>query len=182
MSDPLDKLGFALRRIYTTYLESRSGPATERETTPRPEVPSYNLALRYRGNLSEIEALGFSTDWNEFEGFANGLLHLDDLERVASHPNVISLVFGSERRPHLDHSVPDIVARADTPAHIGTNGLWHVDRSTGAFAAASLRSGQGVIVGVIDSGIGVEHPVCMNSLSPFDTRILRIWDQGLDRD
>src|SRR5713226_6169792 len=130
MSDPLDKLDSALRDIYTTYRESQAGIAAAAAATGGPEgSPGYNLVLRYKGNLSEIEALGFRTAWNELPGFAHGVLHLDDLERVASDPNVISLVYGSAPKLHLDTSVPYIRARADTPADIGTKGLWQVDLS-----------------------------------------------------
>jgi subtilisin family serine protease len=173
-------LDVALSRLYATYQAARppGGPARAGEGPS----PAYALALRYQGSLAEIEALGFETTWKEIEGIAHGTVHLDDLERIAAHPNVLSLSYGSALELDLDHSAPDVKARSDTVGGIGTNGLWHVDPSTGAVASSSLATGAGVIVGIIDGGIDIDHPVFMKSLSPFATRILRIWDHGLDPD
>lgn len=180
MSDPLEKLDSSLRRIYSGFLQSRQ--TLPPKDTPRDAglSPRYNLTLRYEGNLSEIESQGFTTTWNEYEGLAHGLLHLDDLERVVSHPGVISLEYGARHEPSLDTSAPDIRARASSTSNVGTNGVWFVDPTSGILSTTSLASGSNVIVGVIDTGIDVFHPVFMNTLSPFDTRILRLWDQGLD--
>jgi subtilisin family serine protease len=180
VSGPLDKLDSALWRIFNEYRESQHPSRAARTVGPAAPSPAYSLTLRYQGSLTEIEALGFRTTESEFEGFAHGTVQLDDLERIAAHPNVLSLSYGSAPELHLDHSAPDIRARSDTVAHIGTNGVWHVEPSTGAVAPASLATGAGVIVGIIDTGIDVEHPVFMKSLSPFATRIVSIWDQGLD--
>ena len=182
MSGPSDKLDLALWRLYSTYLESQHSSAAAGGAGPADGSPGYNLTLRYQDSLAEIEALGFHTTWNEIDGFAHGTVHLKDLERIASHPNVISLSYGSAPDIRLDQSAADIKARSDTVAHIGSNGLWHVDPTTGAVAPSSLVSGAGVIVGIIDTGIDIEHPCFMKSLAPFATRIVRIWDQGLDPD
>jgi subtilisin family serine protease len=180
MSDPLEKLDYSLRRIYSGFLQSRQTIPTKDLPRVAGLSPRYNLTLRYEGNLSEIESQGFTTTWNEYTGLAHGLLRLDDLERVVSHPGVISLEYGARHEPSLDKSAPDIRARADSTSNVGTNGVWFVDPSNGDLSGTSVASGSGVIVGVIDSGIDIFHPVFMNTLSPFDTRILRIWDQGLD--
>ena len=180
MSDPMDKLDYSLRQIYSRFLQSRQ--TIPPKVAPRNAglPPGYHLTLRYEGILSEIESQGFTTTWKEYSGLAHGILHLNDLERVVSQPGVISLEYGTRHELSLDASAPDIRARASSPSNVGTNGVWFVDPTSGNLSGTSVASGKNVIVGVIDSGIDIFHPVFMNTLSPFDTRILRIWDQGLD--
>jgi subtilisin family serine protease len=180
MPDPLGKLDHTLRQIYTGFMKSQQASSTTEAPRDAGLPPRYILTLRYEGSLSEIESQGFTATWKEYEGLAHGALHLADLVRVASHPGVISLEYGTPHEPSLDTSAPEIKARASSTSNAGTDGVWFVDPSTGILSTTSLASGTGVIVGVIDTGIDIFHPVFMNSLSPFDTRILNIWDQGLD--
>ena len=182
MSEALDKLDHPLRRIHQAHLELRRKTTAESPRGAERHPRLYSLSLRYEGSLSEIEKLGFKTSWNDYEGLAHGIVDLDDLERIAAAPGVIAVEFGERHEPSLFNSAPDIRARSIAPADIGTKGVWSIDTTTGDLAASSLNSGKGVVVGIIDTGIDAFNPVFMNSLSPFDTRIVRIWDQGLTPD
>jgi len=182
MSEALDKLDHPLRRIHKAHQERRRKTPVEFPPGTASHPHLYSVSLRYEGSLSEIEKLGFKTSWNDYEGLAHGIVDLDDLERISTAPGVVAVEFGERHEPSLYYSAPDIRARSIAPADIGTKGVWSVDTTTGDLAPSSLNSGKGVVVGIIDTGIDAFNPVFMNSLSPFDTRILRIWDQGQDPD
>ena|GEM_PF-1170049 len=179
------KLDANLLIIYNDYLE-REKKLRQRSHLPEQEgkAPSnvYNLSLRYQNDLPPIEELGFKTSWNALPGIANGYVHLKDLERIAEHPNVVSLTYGARPRINLNESVKDIKVRSDAIGNIGTNGLWHIDTSTGTITSVPPTgfSGNGVIVGIIDTGIDISHPSFTTGTSPsLSSRILRLWDQGL---
>lgn len=172
----IKKIDSRLLEIYNDYLLSMEGDSKKAEISTK-----YSLALRFQGDIKDIENLGFETSWNQTPGFANGIIHLKDLERIASHPNVISISYGDEKEPYLDGSVGDIKVRANTPSNIGTTGLWHINPADGKITSSpSGYSGKGVIVGIIDTGIDVGHPSFTTGKSPnIKSRILRYWDQGL---
>ena len=171
------KLDIDLIMIYMKF------EADKKNGQPESDAPAYNLSLRYEDNLSEIEKLGFETTTNQLEGFASGNAKLQDIERIASHPGVLSLSYGSKKHKSLDKSVRDMVVRTDNIADLGTKGLWRADTTTGvitSLAAPNNHTGKGVIVGVIDSGIDIEHPVFSEgSVFAYTSRILKYWDQGL---
>ena len=84
------------------------------------------------------------------------------------------------RRPRLDTAAFELRARATTVASIGTDGLWHAAKPSGALTVGGAgASGAGVIVGVIDTGIDISHPAFCSAQIPYRSRILKIWDQGL---
>jgi minor extracellular serine protease Vpr len=49
---------------------------------------------------------------------------------------------------------------------------------TGQSPLSSTRTGKGVIVGIIDTGIDIFHPEFMKKNQPNQTRVLAIWDQN----
>jgi subtilisin family serine protease len=162
-----NKLDSALAAIYLNYLKSREGDANAAARL-HPTVARtgrIHVTLLYSGSLSEIESLGFRTVRDHGEGRADGELDLSNLERLAAVPGVRKLSFGIKPRPNLDMSIPQIEARP---------GAW--DFSAGAFSGTT---GAGVIVGIIDTGIDFQHPFFLKSDAPKTTRILRIWDMGL---
>ncbi len=177
----MGKFDSELQILYARYLEVREkGQDTEPGNDfDLSDDSKYYLTLQYSGDLAEIERLGYKTTWNEMEGLANGRVRLIDLEAVASHPNVIHLEHGGEPDIFLDESAIDIRAKVKNQSDIGTTGLWYVDPISGSFDNASKATGNGVLIGIIDTGIDFTHPVFMKSLSPPATRILRIWDQGI---
>ena len=166
MSTVWNKIDSGLSSIYSNYLRVKERGA-ENVSNQHPIVAAggqLSVTLQYDGDLSEIEALGFQTTARGVPGMATGTIDLAQLERIAAHPAVLKISFGRKRKPTLDKSVPDVRA----------NAIWHL--SDGVFSGTT---GQGVIIGVIDTGIDVHHPFLRETTAPFTTRILRIWDQGL---
>lgn len=179
MNDFLNKCDFKLCFLYKEYQELQQRAREQGEEFPE-RSDKYELSLRYEGSLEEIEARGFKTSWDGKRGFAHGEIHLDDLEAIASHDNVFRIEYGEELEIMLDESAPDIKARAKAVSDISSKGIWHVDNSSGVIATGSKATGKGVVVGIIDTGIDITHPVFLaNKLLPKRSRILSIWDQGL---
>jgi subtilisin family serine protease len=139
------------------------------------------VSLRFEGDLSAIEELGFKT-FAVSGNKARGIVWFKDIPALVAHSGVRWLAVGEEREVDTDTAVKDIRARADTSGHIGPlgNGLWHVDDVTGTLSKDTDTTGAGVIVAVIDTGIDYTHPAFMSQLTPTKkSRILKIWDQGL---
>ncbi|HYM59322.1 MAG TPA: S8 family serine peptidase [Thermoanaerobaculia bacterium] len=159
------KLDSSLTSIYLDYLhEQERGVAAEPRHHPKVSKEGrLNVAVYFSGDLAELEALGLETTSRSPEGRASGDIHLGNLEQLAAHPAVVRIAYGREPRPILDASVPDINVRGQ---------IW-----TLAGSVFSGLTGEGVIIGVIDTGIDFSHPFFRDL--PNTTRILRIWDQGL---
>lgn len=139
-----------------------------------------SVRLHFDGDLSPIESLGFetnSTDGNQ----ASGVIRFDAVREIISHPNVVWIAAGERPQMNLDKATVDIRARASTSGNVGGggDGLWHVSSANGAISQAGNATGNGVIVAVIDTGIDYKHPSFMSQFSPFRSRIMSIWDQGL---
>ncbi|MFD8008888.1 S8 family serine peptidase [Streptomyces sp. NPDC058955] len=81
-----------------------------------------------------------------------GIVPLDALEELAAQPGVRRIVPAAQLRPCLDVAL----------AKVGVPG----------FRSRLDRSGDGVLVGVVDTGIFLGHPA-------FAGRVERIWDQTL---
>lgn len=166
MSTVWNKLDLGLASIYSRYRRSReagsAGAMADRAASAPERV---NASLYYSGALSDIEALGFKTAAAGPAPFASGSFDLANLEQIAAHPGVLKLSVGEARSRTLDLSVPNIRA----------NEVW--TRSGPTFAN---WTGKGVIVGIIDTGIDIFHPFFFTTTEPKRTRILRIWDQGLE--
>jgi len=165
-----DKLDSGLTSVYLNYLRVREGgaEAVARVHSAVAGGGRLNVTMRYTGDLSAIEAIGFRTLWNHGQGRVGGTLDLSNLEQLAAHPGVLKLSFGTRPKPMLDKSVPQI--RADQ--------VWTFSSASKAFSGST---GAGVVVGIIDTGIDFQHPFFLKTSSPKTTRILRIWDQGLGK-
>jgi subtilisin family serine protease len=162
-----DKLDSGLASIYSSYLHVRRAGASEVGLV-HPALATgsrLNVLLHFTGDVAEIEKLGFELLWSEGEGRAFGTIDLEDLEKLAAGSGVVKISYGRPRKLRLDKSVPDINA----------NQVWH--QSGGAFTG---NTGAGVIIGIIDTGIDIFHPFFRDPASPHGTRIVRIWDPGLD--
>jgi subtilisin family serine protease len=167
MSTVWNKIDSGLSSIYSNYLLVQER-GVEGVPYVHPVVAAggrLNVTLQYTGDLAEIEALGFLTDAQEVPGLATGLIELANLERLAAHPGVRKMSFALPDRPTLDKSIPDIKA----------NEVWQ--RSGGDFTGLT---GVGVIIGIIDTGVDIHHPFLRETQPPHTSRILRIWDQGLE--
>jgi subtilisin family serine protease len=162
-----DKLDPSLASIYANYLRFKEHGASGVGQVHRVVAGGgrLNVSLHYSGDLRPIEVIGFQTVSKHVEGLATGTVDLVNLEKLAAYPGVLKMSFGRKPKLKLDQSVPDI----------GANQVWTF--SSGSFSGST---GTGVIVGVIDTGIDVQHPffVQLGSVPP-QPRILRIWDQGL---
>lgn len=168
----LNKLDTELQVIYAHYLDSQEkvgGPQSR--VHPLVGRPGrFSVLMYHKGNLQSIEELGFKTTSKKDETCVQGTLLLKDLKNIASHEDVISLSVGKAGREMLDTSVSQINAG-------GSGNVWQVNTSNGNFTGST---GDGVVVGIIDTGIDWSHPVFWSSDSPITTRIKRIWDPGID--
>src|SRR5438034_1986115 len=164
----LEKLDSGLQSIYTSYRDvQRHGAKNVGRVHPIVEKGSdLYLYLTYEPPLAPIEALGFKLVSHESERRAFGRVRLADLEAIAAHPSVKRMETGKKAKPMLDLSIPDI--KADQVRTLASPGVF-----TG-------KTGKGVIVGIIDTGLDFHHPDFRIPGSET-SRVLRIWDQGLKR-
>ncbi|GAA5196446.1 hypothetical protein GCM10023322_65390 [Rugosimonospora acidiphila] len=171
----LEKLDPGATLAYQNFLAHQDEPAQPR---------AISVVLTYEGDLDDVAALGFEVAWSG-DGEAVGTLRWADLDALTESPGVIRVAAGMPRRRHLDTATAEIRARASTVPNIGVDGLWHVEKAPPTASSGVLTvggsgaSGRGVIVGVIDTGIDISHPALCSQQSPYRSRILRIWDQGL---
>lgn len=140
-----------------------------------------SVSLTFEGPISAIDALGFRTE--SISGAkARGIIFFADLPAITDHPAVIWIAIGRTRDISLDTAVTDIRARASSTGTMGAggDGLWHIDNNTETLSQAGNATGAGVIIAIIDTGIDYKHPKFMKpGAVPEQTRILRIWDQGI---
>lgn len=139
-----------------------------------------SVSLRYEGDLAVIEAIGFKTDM-VMRDSALGVVRFKDIPDLVAHPGVLWLAAGRRRTADLETAARDIRARATAPVSgAPVDGLWHIPTTGGTISNVTGGSGAGVIVAIIDTGIDYKHPMFMTQLGPtFQTRIIKIWDQGL---
>ena len=177
-SDPvanLGKLDLGLRGALSAFEE-------ESAAGRRNDDDAIIVNLRFQGELAGIEALGFET-LAVFDDQASGMIRFRDVAAIAAHPGVLFISAGAPARADLDKAAKDVLARASTKAKAAYDGdgLWHVAKDGSDWHAVADATGKDVIVAIIDSGIDYTHPMFMSQLTPEKkTRILSIWDQGLE--
>lgn len=136
------------------------------------EVP---VTLEYKeGSLSTIEAVGFKTTFIEREGLADGRIQLANVPSMLATAEVQKISYGTEMDLFLETSSMEIEARKQSGS---TQFVWDVN----AMGNFSGSTGKNVIIGIIDTGIDWRHHSFLEATQP-KSRILRIWDQGLQRD
>jgi subtilisin family serine protease len=118
-----------------------------------------SLHLRTRATREELEALGVQVRTLR-NGRATVTVLPEDLAALASSPDVFSIALPRRLHPTLAKSLPDT----------GIPLLRTL--SNGSFTGAT---GEGVVVGIIDYGIDVDHPNFEDALG--NTRIAYLWDQ-----
>lgn len=156
------------------------------ERGDRDAARAVSVTMLYDGQLADLEAAGLRVA-TVLDGQVMGSIAYADLDRLAALDNVHWIAAGDEQRLTLNTSVADIRARAssvDSLSGSGRDGLWYVDPSTGELtsnASPQGATGAGVVVAVIDTGIDITHPAFNRTIRPpaYDSRIVRIWDQGL---
>lgn len=120
------------------------------------------VLMRFKDELKPIEDLGFETT-SVSGDIAAGFVTLDVLEKIAGHPNIISVESSRPLKHELDTSAVEVNV-VSLREKLDTKGI--------------PCRGRGVIVGVIDSGFDFTHP-CFRT-SGGQTRILAFWDQNKD--
>lgn len=121
-----------------------------------------SLHLRTTASREELQALGV-----QVRTLRNGLATVnvlpENLPALAAHPKVSSITLPRLTEPTLSRSLPDT---GIPPLRTLSNGTF-----TGA-------TGAGVVVGIIDSGIDLDHPNFQDAQG--NTRIAFLWDQVND--
>jgi subtilisin family serine protease len=117
--------------------------------------PTAGVRMRLdAGARAAIESLGIKT-YGNLDGFASATIPIDRLAEVAGVAGVERMQLRAIPKMELDLSVPDI----------GADVAW----------SAYNAHGEGVIVGVIDSGVDVTHPDFQDT--DGTTRLLMFWNQ-----
>lgn len=121
------------------------------------------VSVQFDGPVADLEAAGFHPT-SILPHVASGGILLADLRRLVLVPAVRSVRKIRPKTLQLDASIPDVRA----------NQVWQTsgDDFTGF-------SGEGVIIGIIDTGISFTHLNFRKPDTDKTTRILKIWDQTL---
>jgi subtilisin family serine protease len=177
MPDALSKMDNGLREIFANYhylLENgRDDPGWLHPILEPEGTHIVPAEIRYTGNLATLVENGLTIIGEpEDDEYVEATVDLDFLEAIGANPQILEMNYGDEPTLSLDGSTVEINARKNAdPAHPF---VWDVNKANGAFSGST---GDDVIIGMIDSGIDFKHPVFLKNAT--ETRILRIWDQGL---
>ena len=145
-------------------VQSRSRAAAARfERLDRAANDQVGIIVEYTGNLDDLAAVGFeqhSLVQHPTQGYkiATGTIPVDRLEDLVAIDHVVDVEGPRRMFPELNYSLPEIHG---TTVHAGT----------------SPRKGNGIVVGIIDSGIDWRHGSFVKE--DGTSRILAIWDQML---
>ncbi len=123
-----------------------------------------HIAITFNGDIEELINIGYEPGSTR-KNISYGSCKISVLEKLISHPNLLSIEKQKQSVLQLDGSTPDV--KADQ--------VW--SRSGDDFSG---YTGEGVIIGIIDTGIDFRHENFRNHDEDKTTRILRIWDQTLD--
>jgi subtilisin family serine protease len=162
----MDKLSAEVRILVDTHAarrEALQGEAARRglepAAQPSPPPERVTVFVQFRGSVEPLKDLGLKV-LNQTTPIVIGEIAVDRIPALAAHPNVVRIDKPQPPSLRLDDSIPDIRA----------NEVW--SRSGDDFTGFS---GNGVIVGVVDTGIEYTHRAFRK---PDGTsRILAIWDQ-----
>lgn len=120
-----------------------------------------DVCIFFEGAADALVAEGFAIE-GYISNFAQGGLSPEDIRRLALVDRVLSIQLPTHLSATLDRSVPDILGKD----------AW----SEGVPPDTEARGkGEGVIIGVVDSGFDVFHGAFRNLNGT--SRILRLWDQ-----
>lgn len=136
------------------------------KTAPEYAEPMADTLVLFQGNPEVLEVYGARIH-AVLGNVATVDIPVRALEMIANHPNVVRIEEARKLKPRLDISVPET----------GANSVW----------GSSMRpllppwvgnTGQNVVVGIVDSGIDLDHADFKDSLGK--TRILYLWDQTVN--
>ena len=164
--------------IYHNFISLQKNPATRLHSDLpilKSKQQKLTIILEHNGDTSGIEAAGFEIEGRQSEFALQGDIQLKDIEAVSQLSNVLLLRFGSPLKPSLSNSTSSINAQSTTASL--TDGIWFYNDTEDTFSG---NTGEGVVIGIIDTGIDWRHPSFFN-VEHTDTRIISIWDQGLSR-
>ena len=145
-------------------VQSRSGPAAAQfKRLGRAVGAHVGIIVECTGNIDDLIAVGFvrhSLVQHPTKGYkiATGIIPIDRLEDLAAIDHVVEIEGPRRMHQELDYSLPEIHA---TAVHKGS----------------PSRKGDGVVIGIIDSGIDWRHGSFVKE--DGTSRILAIWDQML---
>lgn len=160
----MEKLTLELQALLLKQANQNKERSLLESDTEAPQLSNnIEVVVRYQTDYKPLEAIGLIVNTQVFD-YLYGTINIDKLSDLSKHPNVISIEKTIEKRKHLDNSIPNINA-ASVRTRSGNN-------FTGT-------TGEGVIIGIIDTGIDYQHKSFRNSDGPQTTRILKIWDQTL---
>ncbi|MEM7572032.1 MAG: S8 family serine peptidase [Bacteroidota bacterium] len=182
------KLDQGMRIIYRSYLSfQEKGRADFHPQMPiiKQADDVLTVSIQYEGISAQLTDFGFVPNDAYSPNTVEGDLRIGDVQRATHHPAVQRISFGMPLHASLDTTTTIMGVRTTSSAP--NNGLWFYDGSAGPNPgigggnnAFGGNRGEGVVIGVIDTGIDWEHP-CFHATDFQTTRIHSIWDQGLSR-
>jgi subtilisin family serine protease len=143
---------------------SKEAQSAEGERAVAPVAPEVRVLIELaRPDTSELQKSGLAFE-HLFGLFYVAKVSLDRLDDLARLDSILRIHHEQGTAPTLDDSIPDI--RAST-----------VRNPQYPFSGTDKYTGLGVIVGIIDSGINILHPVFRLPNDQTKTRIRAILDQ-----
>ena len=151
----MEKIDGRIKARLDQYKRAKAGE----QVVGEPGAYVVDVRIRYDGAVEPIIAAGVMGA-SIYHKVVYGEVRIADIDAIAELPQVEYISRPNEMRNTLNESVPD----ANVPA------VWN-----GPLAL----TGQGVVVGIIDSGIDITHN-CFRRPNDGNTRIEAIWDQTSD--
>ncbi len=138
-----------------------------RESAQPAPAPAVRVLIELAGtDTSELAASGIAFA-PLFGTFYSARIPLDKLDDIARLPSVIHIHHEAQTKPGLDDSIPEIRASS-------------VRNPQYPFSGTDKYTGLGVMIGIIDSGINILHPVFRLPNDQTKTRIRTILDQTVN--
>jgi subtilisin family serine protease len=125
--------------------------------------PMVDTLVLFQGNPKAIERYGARVR-SVLGNVATVEIPLSGLERASAHPGILRIQEAKKLKPRLDVSVPET----------GANSVWGNSIRPLAPTWAG-NTGRNVIIGVVDTGIDLNHPDFKDSFGK--SRVLYVWDQ-----
>ena len=160
----MDKIDLRLLMTQQALAENQIGEEefeTEGVVTGEGGAQELLVTVQFSGEVSPLENAGLSVV-TRVDDIVTGRIAPGDLAGLAEVDSVVRIEGSYPMEDELDVSVAEV--NAD-----------EVNSGTGIGTPPHTYTGQGVILGIIDSGIDFQHPAFLNP--DGTTRIIAIWDQ-----